>query len=142
MSNVYEICAHKSGKQKTFDKRVNHVHLQYVYSRLACNEKRNIGNESNVQYLRTLCVLRTMFILADLHTEKRNIGNERNVHGKRLWVFSTKGEKLELPPTSKSLLSMASIFLASRDFFGNIDVPFCLYFQLSILLRVVGQKKF
>ena len=109
-------CAQGIGKQKTFDKYVNHVHVQYVYSRLACTEKRNIGNKSNVQYVRpALDVLRTIFI-ADSHTEKRNIGNESSVLGKRLRVFFTKGEKLELPRTSKSLVPQHQSFFSIPRF--------------------------
>ena len=46
-------------------------------------------------------------------TKKRNIENERNVHGKRLRVFSTKGEKL-------SCLEILEKFWESLGNFGEI----------------------
>ena len=78
---------------------------------------------------------------ADLHTEKRNIGNESSVLGKRLWVFSTKGEKLELPPTSKSLLSIASIFFSIPRFFRQHRCSFSFILSTFQLATSCGSEE-
>ena len=142
MSNVHETCAHKSGKQKTLDKHVNHVHVQCAYSRDSHALKSGIQETRATCNSYILhCVLQTMCI--NMHTKKQNIGNESSVLGKRLWVFSTKGEKLELPPTSKSLLPLASIcFLSILRFLAASLFYFCLYFQHTNFRRIVEQKKF
>ena len=74
-------------------------------------------------------------------TKKRNIENERNVHGKRLRVFSTKGEKLELPPTSKSLLSIASIFFSIPRFFRQHRCSFSFILSTFQLATSCGSEE-
>ena len=115
MSNVHETCAHKSGKQKTLDKHVNHVHVQCAYSRDSHALKSGIQETRATCNSYILhCVLQTMCI--NMHTKKQNIGNESSVLGKRLRVFFTKGEKLELPRTSKSLVPQHQSFFSIPRF--------------------------
>ena len=81
---------------------------------------------------------------ADLHTEKRNIGNESSVLGKRLRVFFTKGEKLELPPTSKSLLPQRRqfSFLAFPDFLATSLLLFVYIFNLPTCYELWVRRNF
>ena len=75
-----------------------------------------------------------------MHNEKRNIGNESSVHGKRLRVFSTKGEKLELPRTSKSLFPCVNFFSIPR-FFRQHCCSFSFIFSTFQLATSCGLEE-